>query len=110
MSDAIEVLARTIYEASDSYDDDGVKWDHQYGRAKREARAQAEAVLATRVTRPEAEVKAEALQAEAAFFETEMAETWGGPASWLTTGNRVGKLVADILRERATELLNEVPS
>lgn len=39
-------LAKVIYEASDEWDWNGVGWEHQYGAPKREALAQADAVLA----------------------------------------------------------------
>lgn len=50
------------------------------------------------------EHRATALREAADAFEHDYAATWGGPAAWLTTGDAVGRLVAEILRELAEEV------
>lgn len=50
------------------------------------------------------EAKVEALREAASHFERDMATAWGGDTSWLTTGGNIGRLVADILCERANEI------
>ena len=49
-------------------------------------------------------VIARALRKQASFFEYEMSKVWGGDATWISTGNRVADLVADVLRENAAEI------
>lgn len=46
-SEDVEALAQRIYEASDCYEEDGTGWESQHGAARREALAQARAVLAS---------------------------------------------------------------
>lgn len=50
-----------------------------------------------------AEQRAQALN-DAADYITELAKDgWGGNAAWFTTGNKVGALVSDVLRQLAEE-------
>lgn len=47
---------------------------------------------------------AEELRRMATYIENDMAETWGGSQPWLTNGNRVADLVAELLMDRANEI------
>lgn len=49
-------------------------------------------------------VIARALRKQARFFEYEMSKVWGGDVTWISTGNHVADLVADVLRENAAEI------
>lgn len=48
--------------------------------------------------------QANALRDVADYFEGEMASVWGRGATWVTTGTHVAELVADVLREHASDL------
>lgn len=56
-----------------------------------------------RVTRAVEASPAKVLRAAANYFETRMGRVWGGDATWITNGNRVADLVANVLRERADD-------
>lgn len=70
----------------------------------RKRAADAEPVSAAMWAEVIREARAEALREAADAFEHDYAATWGGPAAWLTTGDSVGRLVAEILRELAEEV------
>jgi hypothetical protein len=50
-----------------------------------------------------AQEKPESLRAAAATFRSDMARAWGGDQGWLTTGDHVAHLAADVLDEMADD-------
>lgn len=58
-------------------------------------------IVAREVAAAERRAHTEALHCAAVEFTEVYAEVWGGDEMWLTSGTRVGRLVAGILREMA---------
>ncbi|MGD9753308.1 MAG: hypothetical protein AB7W59_20125 [Acidimicrobiia bacterium] len=54
-----------------------------------------------------AQEKSESLRAAAAAFRSDMARAWGGDQGWLTTGDHVAHLAADVLDEMADDYAAE---
>ena len=42
----------------------------------------------------------------ARYFRDEMSDAWGAASTWLTTGERVAALVADVLEDMAAQELH----
>lgn len=98
MSAEREELARLLDEADD-------RWQHGIGSGGYDPNGApfwlADAILSSDWLRKH---EAQTLRDAADVMVDEMADVWGGSGSWLTTGERVAGLLADVLRARADRI------